>query len=265
MNILVCVKHVPREDELKLDPVTKTLIRSDGPGEISQMDRYALELGVRIVEELGGSVTAVSMGVPAAANSLRYAVSVGANDVYLLSDRPMGGADAYATALTLAAGVRHLEKEKGQFDLILLGNQASDSSTNLVAPELAEDLGRPHTTNVVDYRMAGNSIIAKRDTTVGFDSLELPLPAVLSVTKTDFAARYPNIRLKLAANKKTVPVLNAADLGLDPADIGAAGSLTSVGSSFVPEHNKETVIVKEPTVEESAAKLADLLSGAGVL
>ena len=119
MNILVCVKHVPKEEDLKLDRETKTLIRSNGTGEINSLDRYALELALRLKEQAGGTVTAVSMGPPNSMLSLRYALSVGADDAVLLSDRALGGADAYATANTLAAAVRKLEEEKGRFDLVL--------------------------------------------------------------------------------------------------------------------------------------------------
>lgn len=241
MNILVCVKHVPKEEDMKLDRETKTLIRSDGTGEINPLDRYALELALRLREAVGGTVTAISMGPPSSMASLRYALSVGADDALLLSDRALGGADAYATALTLAAAIRKLEAEKGVFQLVLCGKNSSDGDTFLVTPALAEHLGRPHTTGVVDYKLEENCLQVRREIDSGFEELQLDFPAVLSVSKASFDFRFPNVRLRLAANRREIPVFGAAELDLDPASVGARGSLTSVGSSCVPEHGKNCV------------------------
>lgn len=137
VNILVCVKQVPKEENLKLDPVTKTLIRSQGTGVISEYDKYAMELAARLKAEDGGKVTAVTMGPPSSMEVLRYCIAVGADDVYLLSDRALGGADAYATVNALAAAKAYLEAGGTKYDLVLCGKQASDSDTSLVMPELA--------------------------------------------------------------------------------------------------------------------------------
>lgn len=142
MNILVCVKQVPKDEDLKLDPVTKTLIRSQGNGVISEYDKYAMELAVRLKTETGGKVSAITMGPPASAEVLRYCLAVGADDVYLLSDRALGGADAYATVTTLAAAKTRLEANGTKYDLIICGKQASDSNTSLVMPELANTSDR---------------------------------------------------------------------------------------------------------------------------
>ncbi len=258
MNILVCVKHVPKEEDMKLDRETKTLIRSNGTGEINPLDRYALELALRLKEQVGGSVTAISMGPPSSMASLRYALSVGADDAALLSDRALGGADAYATARTLAAAIQKLEAEKGAFDLVLCGKNSSDGDTFLVTPALAEDLGRPHTTGVVDFSLEENAIRVKREIESGFEELELDFPAVLSVSKAMFSFRFPNVRLRLAANRREIPVFSAADLGVDADMVGTRGSLTTVGSSYVPEHNKNCVrFGGEP--EEAAKELLSVL------
>lgn len=260
MKILVCVKHVPKESEMKLDPTTKTLVRG-GEGEISSMDKYALELAVRLKEKHGGSITAVTMGIPAAAASLKYAISVGADDVYLLSDRVLGGSDAYATAVALSAAVTKLESESGEkFDLVVCGKQASDSDTSLVTPALAELLGRPHTTAVIDsVDDDESSVTLCREQDEGSETLKLPYPAVISIGKTVFPARYPNLRLKLAANRISVPVLTATDLGLEAANVGQQGSLTDVGRSFVPEHDKIGVRLDGENSSAAAGVLIDML------
>lgn len=260
MNVLVCVKQVPEDEDLKLDPVTKTLIRTQGTGRISEYDKYALEIALKLKEETGGEVTAITMGPPASENVLKYCLSVGADDVYLLSDRAMGGADAYATVNTLAAAKEYLEKKKGAaFNLILLGKQASDSDTSLVMPELAEALGYPQMTFVVDYKLDSDALYVCRETDKGTEEYKVATPVVMSVGKTPFPARYPTIKLKLAANRKTVPSLSAEALGLDPLNIGVKGSKTTVGASYFPEASKEGVRIEEASGEAAAKKLAEII------
>ena len=197
---------------------------------------------------------------PAANATLRYALSVGGDEAYLLSDRALAGSDAYATAVALSAAVRKLEGEKGQpFDLILCGKQASDSDTSLVTPALAELLDRPHTTAVVDFEMTEGAIVATREMDKGTETLRLTTPAVLSVSKTVFPARYPNLKLKIQANRKQIPVLDGAALALNPADVGASGSLTDVGSSFIPERDKSGVKIDGANGAQAAETLMGML------
>lgn len=265
VNILVCVKQVPKDEDLKLDPVTKTLIRSQGTGVISEYDKYAMEMAARLKAETGGHVTAITMGPPSSAEVLRYCLAVGADDVYLLSDRAMGGADAYATVNVLAAAKAHLEKNAAHYDLVLCGKQAGDSDTSLVMPELAERLGLPQITFAQNYELADGKLLVHRETDDGVDVLAVPTPAVLSVGKTVFEARRPNIRLKLKANHTEIPVLSAESLGIDPSEIGVSGSRTVVGSSYFPEHNKSCVSVTGDSSEEIAEKLLSMLHDARML
>lgn len=265
MKILVCVKHVPCAEDMKLDRETKTLIRTNGAGEINPLDKFALELALRVKEQLGGSVTVISMGPDSSKASIRYSLSVGADKGYLLSDRALGGADAYATAITLAAAIRKLEAENGAFDLVLCGKNSSDGDTFLVPPALAENLGVPHATGVINYEISKTGIVAKRETELGYDKVELPFPALLSVGKAEFECRFPNVRLRLAANRYEIPVYSAADLGLAPETVGSKGSMTDVGSSFVPEHSNNCIIISGADESESAAKLVSLLRNAAVI
>lgn len=265
MNILVCVKQVPKEEDLKLDPETKTLIRSQGTGVISEYDKYAMEIAARLKEQAGGTVTAITMGPPASAEVLRYCLSVGADQVYLLSDRAMGGADAYATVNTLAAAKAYLEKSGTPFDLILCGKQASDSDTSLVMPELAEELGCPQVTFVTDFKWEEEALQVQRETDDGLEIVAVPFPTVISVGKTVFSARYPNLRLKLKANHTEIPVLNAETLGLDGSQIGVKGSKTTVGDSYFPEHNKACVRISGGDENEVAEKLVTQLRSARMI
>ena len=259
VNILICVKQVPKEEELKLDPVSKTLIRSQGTGTISEYDKYALEMALRIKETMGGKITAVTMGPPQSAEVLRYCLSMGADDVFLLSDRAMGGADAYATVSVLAAAIEHIEKLNGTFDLFLCGKQASDSDTSLVMPQLAEALGLPQVSFVKDWVIGESSLQFWRETEKGAQLVEPDLPAVISVGKTDFPIRYPNIKLKLAAGRREISVLNAEALGLDRNSIGEKGSKTCVGDSYFPEQSKDCQFIAGESHAAAAAALISVL------
>ena len=144
MNIVVCIKQVPDSTNVRINPETNTLMREGVASIINPFDAYALEEGVRLKEKHGGKVTVISMGPPQVEAALREAISLGADETVLLSDRAFAGADTLATAYTLAAGIRKL----GGADLILMGRQAIDGDTGQVGPGVAENLGLPHVTDV---------------------------------------------------------------------------------------------------------------------
>ena len=265
MNILVFVKQVPKDEDLRLDPETKNLVRNQSSGQISEYDKYSMELALRLKEALGGKVTAVTMGPPQSENVLRHCLALGADNVYLLSDRAMGGADAYATVNVLAMAKKYLEERCGTFDLILCGKQASDSDTSLVMPELAEALDLPQFSNVIDYELIDGTVCFEHETESGSELAEITLPAVLGVSKTVFSARYPNIRLKLMANRRTIESINASELGADPHDIGTLGSKTVVGASYFPVHDKATVVIHEENDGLNAMNLFEILQAKRVI
>ena len=137
MNIAVCLKQVPGTTEVKINPETNTLIRQGIKNIINPFDSYALEEGVRLKEKYGGKVTAISMGPAQAVDMLKEAISLGADEAVLLSDKAFAGADTWATAYTLAGAVKKL----GQIDLVICGRQSTDGDTAQVGPEMAEMLG----------------------------------------------------------------------------------------------------------------------------
>lgn len=266
MNILVCVKHVPREEDLRLDPKTGTLIRSRGKGQISELDRYALEAAVRIKEATGGSVTVLSMGLPEAFATLRYSVSVGADDAWLLSDRALAGSDAYATAKSLAAAIRCIEERKGhRFSLILCGKQASDSDTALVVPALAGHLQAPHLTGVVALQARTDDLWVQRKSDYGLEDWTLCYPAVISVGKLSCEPRYPTLGRIRHANHMQMMTLCAPDLKLAAQELGTSGSLTSVGDSFLPERTKRAAMLQDDTECTAAGKLTRLMHQKGLI
>ena len=196
MNIIVCIKQVPATNEVKLDERTNTIIREGVEAIINPFDTYAMEEAIRLKEQLGGTVTALSMGIPQAAGILKEALSLGVDKAVLLSDRSFAGADSLATAYTLSQAVKKL----GRYDLIFCGKQASDGDTAQVGPGLAEKLGIPHTTyvsKIMDIRP--DAIICKRLTDHGYEILEIALPSVITVVKEINTPRLPSIKgLRLA-------------------------------------------------------------------
>ena len=208
MNILVFVKQVPKDEDLRLDPETKNLVRNQSSGQISEYDKYSMELALRLKEALGGKVTAVTMGPPQSENVLRHCLALGADNVYLLSDRAMGGADAYATVNVLAMAKKYLEERCGTFDLILCGKQASDSDTSLVMPELAEALDLPQLSNVIDYELIDGTVCFEHETESGSELAELFQP--FSESARRFSA--PAIRIYVSSSWQTGEPSNPSTL-----------------------------------------------------
>ena len=253
MNLVVCIKQVPSSNEVRLDPVTHTIVRDGKQSVVNPFDLHALELAVTLKERFGGSITAVSMGILSTEALLRDAVARGADRGLLLSDRAFAGADTLATSYTLAAGIRTLEEP---FDLILCGKMATDGDTAQIGPELAEQLGVPHVTDVTELLAAdGSSVTVRRCLGAVRQDLRVPLPALLTVTRELNLPRLPSlagIRRSLTA---PCPVLGAADLDADPARLGLDGSPTHVVRTFVPERARAGVALTGSAADQADAIL----------
>ena len=236
MKIIVCIKQVPSTNQVKLDPETKTIIRDGRQSVINPFDTYAIEEAVRLKEKLGGKVTALSMGIPATQRILREAMSQGVDEALLLSDRAFAGADTLATAYTLALGARHI----GDFDLIVCGRMATDGDTAQIGPELAEDLGVPHVTNVSEILEASDTeLLCRKVTDYGTQVVRMKLPGVITVAKDINMPRMASIRGVRESLEAPFTMLGAADTGADPARIGLKGSPTQVVRTFTPEKTVE--------------------------
>jgi len=259
MNIIVCIKQVPDTKDVRLDPKTNTMAREGVESIMNPFDRHALEEAVRLKEERGGTVTAVSMGPPQAEAVLREAISCGADDGVLVSDRAFAGADTWATSYTLARAVSTL----GTFDLVLCGKQAIDGDTAQVGPGLACQLDRPYVTCVQKIRSVDDgSMVVERMMDDGYDVVRLPLPALLTVVKDINEPRVPSLKGKMKAKKAEIRVLTAADIGAENQYIGLAGSPTQVVSVFTPQpRGNRTVFTGtvEEQVEQLVAQLKEIL------
>lgn len=231
LKIIVCIKQVPETDKVRLDPETHTLIREGVQAIINPFDLYALEAGLRLKEAHGGQVTLLSMGPPQAEAALREALGYGADSAVLLSDKAFAGADTWATALTLAQAVRKL----GGADLIFTGKQAIDGDTAQVGPMLATVLGLPYVAWARKLTVTDDGVMeVERLLDHGYDALRVRLPAVASVVKEINEPRVPSFKAKMQAKKAVIPTWTLADLGLDPQDVGLAGSFTQVVRVFPP-------------------------------
>lgn len=236
MNLIVCIKQVPNTTEIKIDPATNTLVREGVESIVNPFDLYAIEEAVRLKEKNGGKVIALSMGPPQVESALREAVSMGVDEIILLSDKRFAGADTWATSLTLAKAIEKI----GEYDLILFGQQAIDGDTAQVGPGVATHLAIPQTCFVRKINETDNtSITVERLMEDGFDSVKMSLPAVISVVKEINIPRLPSLRGKRVAKSTPLTVWNADDLALPAEEIGLNGSPTQVVKIFSPQLEKE--------------------------
>ncbi len=260
MHIVVCIKQVPDAKNVRIDPETCTLVREGVESIVNPHDWYAVEAALRFRDEYGGKVTALTMGPPQAEEALREIVALGVDEAVLLSDRAFAGADTWATSLTLARAVEKL----GPVDLVICGKQAIDGDTAQVGPGLAAHLDQPYTTYARRLELQdGGQLRAERVTDFGYEVVQMSLPAVVTVVREIGDPRMPGLKHKMRARKLEIPVLGAADLNLDPEEVGLQGSFTQVVRVFSPPPRCDREMISGE-VEEQVEKLIQLLKEAKV-
>ncbi len=257
MHFVVCIKQVPETGDVKIDPQTNTLIRDGVASIINPFDMYAIEAGLQLKTKMGGKLTALTMGPPQAENALREAIAMGADEGILLCDRAFAGSDTWATSYTLSAALRKI----GDYDMVLCGKQASDGDTAQVGPGIAAQLDLPQITYVrrIDA-VDAKHIVAERLMETGSETIESPLPCLLTVVKELNEPRLPSLRGKLASKKAEITKWGAADLDCDPQLTGLDGSPTKVVRIFTPPpRGGGEILSGEPheTVSLLAQKLRD--------
>ena len=261
MQVIVCIKQVPSTTEVRLDPVTHTMIRDAQQAVINPFDTYALEEGVRLKERYGGKVSVLSMGIPATAALLRDALSRGADQALLLSDRAFAGADTLATAYALSCGVGAI----GPYDLILCGKMAIDGDTAQTGPALAETLGIPQITDVCEIlAVAQGRIRCRKQCDAGEQVVEVPLPALLTVVKNINRPRFASIAGIRQSEEAKLACYGAQDLGADTQRTGLNGSPTQVWRTFVPQQQRQ-VVQYRGTAAEQAEQIYALLAAQDLL
>ncbi|MFH1395675.1 MAG: electron transfer flavoprotein subunit beta/FixA family protein [Candidatus Omnitrophota bacterium] len=256
MKIIVFIKQVPDTTDVKIDPKTNTLKREGVESVINPFDMYAIEEALRVKERMDGvEVVVVSMGPPQAAEALRKAISMGCDSGILVSDRKFAGSDTWATSYTLAQAVKKI----GDYKIIFCGKQASDGDTAQVGPGISTHLDIPQVTYVKKIeKLNENQATVERMTEEGYDIVETPLPAVITVVKEINEPRLPSLKGKMKAKKAEIPVWTAEDLGCDEKKIGLDGSPTRVVKIFTPPPREGGRILEgEPS--EKAKELVVLI------
>lgn len=256
MNIIVCIKQVPDTTKVEVDPVTGVLKRNGIDSKMNPYDLYALETALRIKEELGGSITVISMGPPQAEAVIRESYSLGTDAGILLTDRAFAGADVLATSKALASGI----DAAGDFDLIICGKQSTDGDTAQVGPEISEWLGLPSVTNVTAvHEVTDKTITVSRELPAASEKLMLTFPCLISVEKDIYIPRLPSYLKKMATKDREVRYVTLKDLkDNDPAHYGLNGSPTQVQRIFPPEVNDDREMW-EGNADEISDKIANKL------
>jgi electron transfer flavoprotein beta subunit len=223
MNIVVLVKQVPDTySERKLRAEDSTLDRDAADAVVNELDEYAIEEGLRLVEQHGGEVTIVSMGPDKAADAIRKALSMGADKAVHVSDPALRGSDALVTSEVLARVLR-----RTGFDAVILGSESTDARMGTLASMLAERLSVPQMSFASKVDIDGPTIMIHRQTDYGYDTVEATLPAVVSVVEKINEPRYPSFKGIMAAKKKPVETLTVADLGMDVASATEVASFAA--------------------------------------
>jgi electron transfer flavoprotein beta subunit len=254
MKIAVCVKQVPDAAVAKrIDPATKRLDRS-GESALNAVDTNAVEEGLRLKEATGeGEVVVLSLGPQKAVDSLRKALAMGADRAVLVADDDAAGSDLVATSLVLA---KALERENA--DLVLFGQQASDSDGAVLWAAVAERLRRPMISQAAELTLDDGAITGKRQTEYGYDVIRASLPAVVAVADSINEPRYPSLKGIMGAKKKPQDVVSLSELGVDAGSAGEQGSRTEVLGLSDPPPRGETRTIEDDG--SGAAKIVEFLA-----
>lgn len=257
MKIVVCIKQVPDTVEVKIDPKTGTLIRDGVPSIINHDDKTGIEAALKMKEQVGGTVTVVSMGPPQADVALREALAMGCDEAILVSAREFGGSDTYATSNILAAALKQLE-----YDVIITGRQAIDGDTAQVGPQIAEKLSLPQISYVEEIKeVAADHLVVRRQFEDGYHMIKVKTPCLLTAIAELAEPRYMNVRGIVEAYEKEIKVFGfddlKAELNLDM--IGLKGSPTNVYKSFTKEVKGAGTILKDVSADQAVQAIIEKL------
>jgi len=257
MNTIVCVKQVLDPEippaKFKIDPEAKKVIPPPGvPPVISIFDERAVEAACRLKDKHGGKITVISMGPGRVADVVKHAISMGADDGYVLQDEAFEGLDSFGTAYVLGKAIQKI----GGYDLVLCGRQSADWGNGQVGSILAEILGIPVVTLACDIQAVDKKLRVKRIVKDGYEVLEAPMPSLVTVSSELGLPRLPaGMRIMIAARKQ-IPVWKAADIGAEPAPLDKANAHIEVTNLSVPTRKTECEIIGGATPGEAAVSLA---------
>ena len=241
MNIVVCMKQVPdTEVERSLVPGDNTVDRASVDGVINYLDEFAIEESLKIAEAQGGEVTILTVGPSKATDSIRKALSMGADKAVHVTDDAIAGSDAVETSLVLAEALKQVG-----FDLVVFGSEATDARTGVVPAMVAERLGVPQLTLAGKVDISGTDVTIRRITDDGYETVTGSLPAVISVVEKINEPRYPSFKGIMAAKKKPVQTLTLADLSVDSGSVGLANAASWVEDFAKRPPRAAGVVVKD--------------------
>lgn len=253
MKIVVLVKHSPDPTATVRYADDLTLDRAGVEGHLSELDEYAVEQAVSLVEKgLPATITYVTMGPDGAVDGLRKALAMGGDDAVHISDEALHGSDALSTSFVLSKAL-----ERIGFDLVVCGMSSTDGEMSVLPAMLADRLGLPQVTFAATLSVEGETVKIRRDGDSAVEEVVANLPALVSVTDQSGEARYPSFKSIIAGRKKPVTTWTLADLGVEPAVVGVAGAATAVRSAAPkPPRQGGSVIVDDGT---GATQIADFL------
>lgn len=256
MLIITCVKQVPDTTQVKVDPVTGTLIREGVPFIMNPYDTHALEESLRLKDKYGFRVAVISMGPPSAEVTLRKTIAQGADEAILLSDRAFGGADTLATSMVLTGAIKKLA-EKEELAIVMCGRQTIDGDTAQVGPGIATRLGCSQLTlvdRVEEVDLKSKIIKVRRKLEGRHEIVTAPLPVMIAVLREINTPRYPNVPMRLAADDAPITTWDNKIMQMNETTIGLKGSATQVRKIFSPERTKGEIIGTEADKPEEVAK-----------
>jgi len=257
LQVIVCVKQVPDTTQVKVDPVTGTLIREGVPFIINPFDTHAVEESLKLKDQYGLRVVAISMGPPNTEITLRKTVALGVDESVLLSDRAFGGADTLATSMVLSEAIKRLA-EKEEVALVFCGLQTIDGDTAQTGPGIATRLGYSQLTlvdSIEGLNLKTKTVKVRRKLEGRHEIIEAPLPAMITVVREINTPRYPTVPRRLMAAKAAVALWDNKQMKLDESTIGLKGSATQVRRIFSPERTKGEILADSSVKPEQAAYL----------
>jgi electron transfer flavoprotein beta subunit len=261
MHIVVCIKQVPDSAQIRVHPVTNTIMRQGVPTIVNPYDLFALEEALRLRDKFGGEVTVLTMGPASAEDSLRKALAFGIDRAVLLTDRTFAGADTLATTYALATAIRKIGAAYGVPDLVFTGKQTIDGDTAQVGPGIAKRLGLLQLTyvaQIVTLDPAARSVEVERRSEGGIQVLRSALPCLITMLEATNEIRRGSLSDALHAARATIVKWNAQDAGIeDISKCGLRGSPTIVKRVFAPSPRTEKAALIELGPRPPADALID--------
>lgn len=256
MLVVACVKQVPDTTQVKVDPVTGTLIREGVPFIMNPYDTHALEESLRLKDRYGFRVAVISMGPPTAEVTLRKAQALGADEAILLSDRAFGGADTLATSMVLTEAIRKLAQQE-ELAVVICGRQTIDGDTAQVGPGIASRLGCSQLTlvdRIEEVDLKTRQVKVRRKLEGRHEIVMAPLPAMIAVLREINNPRYPTVPMRLMAEDAAIALWDNQEMKIDEQTIGLKGSATQVRKIFSPERAKGQILGGEDDKPEDVAR-----------